>query len=64
MAQKARWDYSDQPGAKMFPNLFKPVMIRNKLIPNRIKYAATEDNLNDHNGFITPAGLEYMRERA
>jgi 2,4-dienoyl-CoA reductase (NADPH2) len=64
MAQKAKWDYSDKPGAKMFPHLFKPIKIRNMTIPNRIKYAATEDNLNDHNGFITPAGLEYMRERA
>src|SRR5512136_1990854 len=64
MTEQFKWDYSDKPGAKMFPHLFKPIKIRNMTIPNRIKYAATEDNLNDHNGFITPTGLEYMRKRA
>jgi 2,4-dienoyl-CoA reductase (NADPH2) len=64
MAEKKKWDYSNMPGAKKFPNLFKPIKIRNMTIPNRIKYAATEDNLNDPHGFITPVGLEYMRERA
>ncbi|MEM2870764.1 MAG: FAD-dependent oxidoreductase [Thermoplasmata archaeon] len=59
-----KWDYSGMPGAKMFPNLFKPIKIRNMTIPNRIKYAATEDNLNARDGTITPAGLEYMRLRA
>jgi 2,4-dienoyl-CoA reductase (NADPH2) len=58
------WDYSPYPGAKKYPNLFKPIQIGNLMIPNRIKYAATEENLNDHNGFITDAGVEYMRWRA
>ena len=63
MPQK-KWDYSNMPGAKRFPNLFRPVKIRNMTIPNRIKYAATEDNLNSHDGFITDADIAYMRERA
>ncbi|MEW5722463.1 MAG: FAD-dependent oxidoreductase [Thermodesulfobacteriota bacterium] len=58
------WDYSSYPGAKKYPNLFKPIQIGNLVIPNRIKYAATEDNLNDHHGFITDADVAYMRSRA
>jgi len=58
------WDYSSYPGAKTYPHLFKPIQIGNLMIPNRIKYAATEDNLNDHNGFITDADVAYMRLRA
>ncbi len=58
------WDYSDYPGAKTYPHLFKPIQIGNLMIPNRIKYAATEDNLNGHDGFVTDAGVEYMRQRA
>ena len=34
------------------------------MVPNRIKYAATEENLNGLDGFITDAGVAYMRERA
>ena len=58
------WDYSDYPGAKTYPHLFKPIQIGSLIIPNRIKYAATEDNLNGHDGFVTDAGVEYMRQRA
>ena len=58
------WDYSSYPGAKAYPNLFKPIQLGNITVPNRIKYAATEDNLNDHNGFITDADVAYMRSRA
>lgn len=58
------WDYSSYPGAQKYPNLFKPIQIGNILVPNRIKYAATEENLNDLNGFITDAGTAYMRSRA
>jgi len=58
------WDYSDYPGAKKYPHLFKPIQIGNLMVPNRIKYAATEDNLNGHDGFVTDAGVEYMRQRA
>jgi 2,4-dienoyl-CoA reductase (NADPH2) len=58
------WDYSQYPGAKQYPHLFKPVQMGKLTIPNRIKYAATEDNLNSPDGFITDAGLEYMRLRA
>ena len=58
------WDYSSYPGAKAYPHLFKPIQIGNLIIPNRIKYAATEDNFNDHNGFITDADVAYMRSRA
>jgi len=58
------WDYSEYPGAKKYPHLFKPIQIGNLIVPNRIKYAATEDNLNGHDGFVTDAGVEYMRQRA
>lgn len=58
------WDYSGYPGAQRYPHLFKPIQIGNLIIPNRIKYAATEDNLNTHDGFITDADVAYMRDRA
>ncbi|RLC24964.1 MAG: NADH oxidase [Deltaproteobacteria bacterium] len=58
------WDYSSYPGAKAYPHIFKPIQLGNLIIPNRVKYAATEDNLNDHNGFITDADVAYMRSRA
>ncbi len=58
------WDYSGFPGAKKYPNIFKPIQIGNLIIPNRIKYAATEDNFNDPDGFITDADVAYMRARA
>jgi 2,4-dienoyl-CoA reductase (NADPH2) len=57
------WDYSSYPGAKKYPALFEPIQIGNLIVPNRIKYAATEENLNSHDGFITDAGVEYMRLR-
>ena len=57
------WDYSSYPGAQKYPHLFKPIQVGNLMVPNRIKYAATEENLNDENGFIAPSGLEYMRWR-
>jgi 2,4-dienoyl-CoA reductase (NADPH2) len=58
------WDYSKYPGARSYPHLFKPIQIGNLTVPNRIKYAATEDNFNTHDGFITDADVAYMRERA
>ncbi len=62
--QLFEWDYSKYPGAKSYPHLFKPIQIGNMIVPNRIKYAATEDNLNTHDGFITDADVAYMRDRA
>jgi len=58
------WDYSEYPGAKSYPHLFKPIEVGNLFVPNRIKYAATEENLNGLDGFITDSGVEYMRQRA
>jgi 2,4-dienoyl-CoA reductase (NADPH2) len=58
------WDYSQYPGAKDYPHLFKPIEVGNLLVPNRIKYAATEENLNALDGFVTDSGVAYMRERA
>lgn len=58
------WDYSSYPGAQSYPHLFKPIQVGNLMVPNRIKYAATEDNLNAHDGFVTESGIAYMRERA
>ena len=62
--QLFEWDYSSYPGAKSYPHLFSPIQVGNLLIPNRVKYAATEDNLNRHDGFVTDADVEYMRRRA
>jgi 2,4-dienoyl-CoA reductase (NADPH2) len=64
MTQDIKWDYNEYPGGKKYPNLFKPITIGKLTIPNRIKYAATEDNLNAHDGFVTDAGVEYLRLRA
>ena len=58
------WDYSSYPGAKKYPHLFKPIELGNLTIPNRIKYAATEDNLNGGDGFVMDSGVAYLRERA
>jgi len=58
------WDYSSHPGAQRYPHIFKPIQIGDLIIPNRIKYAATEDNFNDHDGFVTDADVAYMRARA
>ncbi|MEM2313040.1 MAG: FAD-dependent oxidoreductase [Candidatus Nezhaarchaeales archaeon] len=58
------WDYTGQPGYKMFPHLFQPVRIGRLTVPNRIKYAATEDNFNTHDGFVTDVDVAYIRERA
>jgi 2,4-dienoyl-CoA reductase (NADPH2) len=58
------WDYSNYPGAKKYPHLFEPIDIGGLTIPNRIVYAATEDNLNSHDGFVTDADVAYIRNRA
>jgi 2,4-dienoyl-CoA reductase (NADPH2) len=64
MPKYGNWDYSKYPGSKKYPHLFKPIKIGKLEIPNRIKYAATEDNLNAHDGFVTEAGAAYIRDRA
>jgi len=58
------WDYSSYPGAQKYPHLFKSIQLGNLTIPNRIKYAATEDNLNGRDGFVTDSGVAYLKERA
>ena len=58
------WDYSSYPGAKKYPHLFKPIQLGNLTIPNRIKYAATEENLNSEDGFVTDADVAYIGSRA
>lgn len=64
MTTDRKWDYSQFPGYIKYPNLFKPIRIGQLEIPNRIKYAATEDNLNSPEGFVTDADVAYIRERA
>jgi len=64
MPPDMKWDYSEYPGAKLYPHIFKPITVRNLTVPNRIKYAATEDNFNARDGFVTDADVAYMRERA
>jgi 2,4-dienoyl-CoA reductase (NADPH2) len=58
------WDYSSYPGAKKYPRLFEPIQVGGLTVPNRIVYAATEDNLNTHDGFVTDADVAYIRSRA
>jgi 2,4-dienoyl-CoA reductase (NADPH2) len=58
------WDYSNYPGAKKYPHLFKPIDIGGLTIPNRICYTATENNLNSHDGFTTDVDLAYVKIRA
>ncbi len=57
------WDYTSSPGARLYPHLFKPIQIGNLIVPNRVKYAATEDILNTHDGYITEADVAYMKIR-
>lgn len=64
MGAEVKWDYTKYPGYKKYPHLFKPIEIGKLTIPNRIKYAATEENLNGKDGFVTDAGMAYLRERA
>jgi len=64
MGKEFKWDYTSYPGYEKYPHLFKPIKIGKLTIPNRIKYAATEDNLNSRDGFVTDAGVAYLRERA
>ena len=64
MGSQTKWDYTQYPGYKKYPHLFKPIQIGKLTIPNRIKYAATEDNLNSEDGFVTDADVAYIRERA
>jgi 2,4-dienoyl-CoA reductase (NADPH2) len=59
-----KWDYSSYPGAKKYPHLFKPYQLRDLTIPNRIVYAATEDNFNRHDGMVADADVAYMQSRA
>jgi len=64
MGKQFDWDYTSYPGYKKYPHLFKPIQLGKLTIPNRIKYAATEDNLNGRDGFVTDAGVAYIRQRA
>lgn len=64
MTQLFEWDYSGYPGAKKYPHVFKPITIGKLTIPNRVKYAATEDNLNSHDGFVTDEDVAYIQARA
>ena len=64
MTSDKKWDYTQFPGYEKYPHLFKPIKIGSLEIPNRIKYAATEDNLNNHDGYVTDADEAYIRERA
>ena len=64
MSKQFNWDYTSYPGYKKYPHLFKPIQLGKLTIPNRIKYAATEDNLNDRDGFVTDMDVAYIRERA
>ncbi|UCF07435.1 MAG: FAD-dependent oxidoreductase [Thermoplasmata archaeon] len=64
MSSDVKWDYSQYPGHEEYPELFKSIKIGSLSVPNRIKYAATEDNLNSHEGYVTDADVAYIKERA
>ena len=54
-----------RPGEKKYPHIFSPIRINDKLeAKNRIKYASTETNFNDREGFVTDVEVEYMRAQA
>ncbi len=54
-----------RPGEKKYPHIFSPIRINSKLeARNRIKYASTETNFNDREGFVTDVEVEYMRAQA
>jgi 2,4-dienoyl-CoA reductase (NADPH2) len=57
------WDYSLSPGKSLYPHLFKPIQIGNLVVPNRIKYIVTANNLNAYDGSITDAFVAYMKVR-
>jgi len=57
------WDYSSYPGTEKYSHLLNPFGRDTLTIPNRIKYAATEDNLNGKDGFVTDSGVAYLQER-
>lgn len=59
-----RAKYETMPGAKKYPHVFSPIKIGNLEIPCRVKYAATEDNLNTRDGYITKEDIAYMTARA
>jgi 2,4-dienoyl-CoA reductase (NADPH2) len=64
MTSDVKWEYTHYPGYEKYPHLFKEIKMGSLTIPNRIKYAATEDNLNSHEGYVTDADVAYIRERA
>src|SRR3989337_950287 len=53
-----------KPGEVKYPNLFKPGQIGKVEVKNRIKYAATETNFNQRDGFVSDREVNYMEEIA
>jgi 2,4-dienoyl-CoA reductase-like NADH-dependent reductase (Old Yellow Enzyme family) len=47
-----------------YPNIFKPITIRNLTIPNRIAMAPMSTNLGSLDGYVTPEQIAFYRERA
>jgi len=54
-----------RPGEKKYPHVFSPFRLNKRLeAKNRIKYASTETNFNDKEGFVTDVEVSYMEAQA
>jgi 2,4-dienoyl-CoA reductase (NADPH2) len=51
-------------GEKKYPHVFSPGRIGKLETKNRIKYASTETNFNDKEGFVTDTEVAYMEAQA
>lgn len=52
------------PGERKYPHVFSPGKIGALETKNRIKYASTETNFNDREGFVTDTEVAYMEAQA
>lgn len=53
-----------RPGEKKYPHIFSPGKIGKLETKNRIKYASTETNFCDREGFVTEKEIAYMEAQA
>lgn len=52
------------PGERKYPHIFSPGKVGSLESKNRIKYASTETNFNDREGFVTDTEVAYMEAQA
>jgi 2,4-dienoyl-CoA reductase (NADPH2) len=53
-----------RPGEEKYPHIFSPGKIGKLEAKNRIKYASTETNFCDRDGFVTDKEIAYMEAQA